>query len=347
VDIARSIQQIVLRFGSSGSQTSSAATPLVDGQVPRQRVLDAAIPSHIVKGLATELLVLIHLPESAGLSGALLADQDAEAKPEDVRFAPFKMTFPLGPDGKPEPLKASVNLTSPDFYPPSQTKNLFIPPDADTEVLEFLLTPTRTGQLKVLVELQWEEALRGSRRLRTECVAEAASAPPIPQMNLARMPVDVSVGGPLIPAAAARPAKPGHSAPGEFTRLFQQPPQPVAPARAVPPTAVGPAPAPGQPPAPGEYTLKFEAPPPAARPTSPPSMAQPPPPPPPAAEPTVPPTMNIPKGTIVFSDQRIPPKGEPYALPVSAEREFLVPLVILGCLIIMALGVVLYFAIRH
>ncbi len=197
VDIARGIRELVLRFGSGASQPTSSGIPsLVDGYVPKGRVLDAAMPSHVVKHQATELLVQIRLPESAGLKGVLLDEEDAEAKPEDVRSAPFKVTFPLGPDGKPEPSKASVTLTSPAFHPPSQIKNLFIPPDADADVLHFLLTPMRTGKLTVLVELQWEDATRGSRSLRTECVATAASAPPNPQMNLVRVPVHVSVGGP-------------------------------------------------------------------------------------------------------------------------------------------------------
>jgi len=358
VDVARSIREIVLRFGSPGLQTSSGPTPLVDGQVPRQRVLDAAIPSQIVKDLATELLVLIHLPESAGLCGVLLADQDAEATPEEVRSAPFKVTFPLGPDGKPEPLKASVNLTSPDFHPPSQTKNLFIPPDADSEVLEFLLTPTRTGQLKVLVELQWEEALRGSRRLRTECVAEAASAPPNPQMNLVRMPVDISVGRPLVPPGAAPPTRPGQSSPGEFTLLFRQPPQPAAPApaAAAPPPVDRPAPTLPQAAGPGEITRMFETPMEDARPSPPRPVAPPPPPPRPVARPAAPPMMNIPKSageaTMVFSGLRTAPQGAtpappPMAAPASPKRGFLLPLVITGCLLIIVLGVVAYFAIRH
>jgi len=52
--------------------------------VPKPRFLDAAIPSHIVKDQPTELLVLIRLPDSTGLSGTLLADVDAEASPEDL-----------------------------------------------------------------------------------------------------------------------------------------------------------------------------------------------------------------------------------------------------------------------
>ena len=52
-------------------------------------MLDAAIPSHIVKGEPTELQVLIRLPESVGLKGVLLEDDEAEAKPEDVRSTKF------------------------------------------------------------------------------------------------------------------------------------------------------------------------------------------------------------------------------------------------------------------
>src|SRR5215469_4907953 len=61
--------------------------------VPKPRFLDAAIPSHIVKDQPTELLVLIRLPDSTGLSGTLLADVDAEASPEDVRSKPFELQW--------------------------------------------------------------------------------------------------------------------------------------------------------------------------------------------------------------------------------------------------------------
>jgi hypothetical protein len=60
-------------------------------------VLDAAIPSHIVRGVATELLVLIRLPKSDGLEGILQSDEDAEAKPNDVRSKAFDVFFPSIP----------------------------------------------------------------------------------------------------------------------------------------------------------------------------------------------------------------------------------------------------------
>src|SRR5215472_12990005 len=208
-DIARNIGETVKRFqlqtlpkaGETAAEAQTEvfqATPvltpapvLADLYVPKPRVVDAAIPSHIVKDLGTQLLVLIRLPDSRGLQGVLQGDEESEARPEDVRSKPFNMIFPLGVNGKPEPLKATVVLTSPDFSPAKQSKNVFVPPDADSDVVPFLLTPTRIGKLTVLVELQWEDALRGHRSLQTQCVAEASAVPAEPKMNVVQMPVAV------------------------------------------------------------------------------------------------------------------------------------------------------------
>jgi hypothetical protein len=92
-----------------------------DQLTPKPRVLDAAMPSHIVKDRATELLVLIHLPESEGLAGILQADDEADARPEDVRWKKFEVIFPKGPTGTPEALKVKIKLTSPDFTPNLKT----------------------------------------------------------------------------------------------------------------------------------------------------------------------------------------------------------------------------------
>jgi hypothetical protein len=158
--------------------------------VPKSRVLDAAIPSRVVKDQTAEIQVLVRLPDSPGLKGILLTDEDAEARPEDVHSKDFKITFLLGRDGKPEALKVRVLLTSPDFNPPVQAKSILVPADGDSEVVTFLLTPLRAGKLKVLVELQWEEAVRGARRLLTECVADVASVVSA-RTHLVRIPLGV------------------------------------------------------------------------------------------------------------------------------------------------------------
>src|SRR5215469_13765763 len=193
-DVARSIREVVARFEASAPVARSDPGLLVDRLAPEPRVVDAAIPSHVVKDLGTELLVLIRLPDSPGLRGILQEEEEFEARPEDVRSRPFNVVFPLGPTGRPEPLKVTVRVTSPDFSPPDQSKNIFVPPEKDSEVCPFVLTPRRVGRLTVLVELEWEDAVRGHRSLLTSCVAEATGAPVQREMNLVQMRMTVGTG---------------------------------------------------------------------------------------------------------------------------------------------------------
>jgi hypothetical protein len=189
-EIAGSLHEIAVRFQRPVPETP-AATQIEDQAIPKPRVLDAAMPGHIVKDRATELAVLIRMPDSAGLAGILQADDEAEARPEDVRSRPFDIVFPLGPAGRPESLKVTIELTSPDFSPPQQRKNLFVPVDADSEICPFLLTPVRIGKLTVVIELHWQDAQRGYRRLRTNCVAEAEEAAVHPALHVVQMPLAV------------------------------------------------------------------------------------------------------------------------------------------------------------
>jgi hypothetical protein len=109
---------------------------------------------------------------------------------------------------------------------------VFIPPDADSEIAQFMLTPTRIGRLPVLIELQWEDALRGSRSLRTECVAEVTNLRTRTEMNVVRVPLDLGAGdneraevamllftaGASLAGGIARAPQP--NAPAESTMLF-------------------------------------------------------------------------------------------------------------------------------
>jgi TIR domain len=193
-DVARSIREVVVRFEPSAPAARPDPGLLVDRLVPEPRVVDAAIPSHVVKDLATELLIQIRLPNSPGLRGILQGEEEFEAQPEDVRSRPFNVVFPLGPTGRPEPLKITVKVTSPDFSPHTQAKNIFVPPEKDSDVYPFVLTPRRVGRLRVLVELEWEDAVRGHRSLLTSCVAEATEAPVQREMNLVQMRMTVGTG---------------------------------------------------------------------------------------------------------------------------------------------------------
>ena len=226
--VAREIRDVVTSFGQPVSR-AEAPWVLEPRSAHQERILDAALPSHIALHSPTELLVLIRRPESEGLAGILVSDDESEAQPEDVRSKPFEITFPLGPAGVAEPLKVTIEVTSPDFSPPSQRKNVMVPVDADSPVSSFVLRPLRLGELMAIVELQWEDAQRGYRRLRTNCVAEVEPGTTAP-MHVARMPLvigtltpagtriaDVSPPAPLpLPVAAPaerRPLPPAASAP--------------------------------------------------------------------------------------------------------------------------------------
>ena len=147
------------------------------------------MPGRIVKGQTTELQTLIRLPDSRGLEGILLADTDAEPRPEDVVSKEFAVTFPRSLNGELEGFTAQVTLIGPDFDPPRQTKRFIVPPEQDSEVVSFLLTPQCTGKLKILVELEWEDAVRGTKRLLTECVADASAIAETPVLHLVRIPL--------------------------------------------------------------------------------------------------------------------------------------------------------------
>lgn len=203
-EIAGALREIAVRF-QRPVPDAPAAAQIEDQAIPKPRVLDAAMPGHIVKDRATELLVLIRMPDSAGLAGVLQADEEAEARPEDVRSRPFDITFPLGPAGRPESLKVTIELTSPDFSPPQQRKNLFVPVAGDSEICPFLLTPLRIGNLTVVIELQWQDAQRGYRRLRTNCVAEAEEAAVNPPLHVVQMPLAVGPPDDRRPAMTAAP----------------------------------------------------------------------------------------------------------------------------------------------
>jgi hypothetical protein len=227
-------------FKRAGSEPAPS-----NDEAPKPRVLDAAIASHIVKGKTAELDVLVRLPDSQGLAGMLLADETAEPRPEDVLSKRFQMTFPVGPDGRPRPRKADLSVEAPNFDPPKQSKSIFVPPDADSEVVTFFMAPTATGRLPILVELQWEEALRGQRTLRTECVAEAAELPSRPSRNLVQLPIDVShegkeqdAAGPAAPnppvAYAGKPSRDptissSHGAAPSYKPAITPSPWPAAP----------------------------------------------------------------------------------------------------------------------
>ena len=84
LNIAQGIRELVLQGESSPTPTTRAAK-----REPQQRILDAAMPSHIVKDQTTELQVLIRLPDSAGLKVCFRMTRT----PRHVRKMSFRKSF--------------------------------------------------------------------------------------------------------------------------------------------------------------------------------------------------------------------------------------------------------------
>jgi hypothetical protein len=119
----------------------------------QNRYLDVAVPEQAQKERAIELLVLARLPDSTGLRKLLGASREYTARPEEVESKSFDLEFPRNEQGEPGPVELWVKLETTDFNLPQNRKKLVVPPESDSGLLTFLLTPHRTGTLKLLIQV--------------------------------------------------------------------------------------------------------------------------------------------------------------------------------------------------
>ena len=123
-----------------------------------KKVLDAALQSEIAVGEETLLLVLIRELDSRGLVAILEIEPEYGLQEEDIRQSrPFKLYFPIDELGNLLPATVEVIIVSPGFDPSQQSKMIEVLPSAQSEdelyPEEFVLTPLRTGTLRVVIEV--------------------------------------------------------------------------------------------------------------------------------------------------------------------------------------------------
>jgi hypothetical protein len=204
LDIERGVRRVVERL-----RPAQAAPPVADiGPVniespamQQDRMLDAAMAARVPMGKPTDLAVMVRRLASPGLKGVLEVTGEYSGRPEDVRSKAFRIEFPTDDRGHPKPAGLTLRLESPDFDPPSQTKKLLVPPDADSEVCTFLLTPLFTGELVVNLEVYAAEGQQTSRMFRV--VAEASDRVVVKGRMLVSVPISTAASAPQQASRAA------------------------------------------------------------------------------------------------------------------------------------------------
>lgn len=132
---------------SAGTPEKPAAQSAV-----RKRLLDAALPSLVPLRKSVVLACMIRKTSSSGLRALVEASTTYGIQPSDVQSSSVQLRFPVNPStGKLDGLVLQVTVESPDFKPPKQTRELKVPPNADSDPCIFLLAADKTGSLKVVV----------------------------------------------------------------------------------------------------------------------------------------------------------------------------------------------------
>ncbi len=178
-----------------GSVTCSAPAETVassSDRIEQQRILEAAIAKSIPLGRSTELLAMIRRAGSDGLRGVLEVETIPSVTTEDIKSKPFQLEFPTRRDGSYQPAEIILKLHAPDFEPKLQTKCLLVPPQGDSELCSFLLTPVVSGELVLNLEAFKGEIFIASRSIRVS--AEIREPEAIPRLkNLVSIPLLVVV----------------------------------------------------------------------------------------------------------------------------------------------------------
>jgi formylglycine-generating enzyme required for sulfatase activity len=194
-----------IRFAPPPTQPSQECPK---DMIPDGRVLDAAIARRTVCGKATPLLAMIRLPDSEGLkaiiesddlySQADLAEQLTARAIKSRQFAGLRFIVDKG--GKLRPAEVLLVVRCSDFKEGREERKLLVPPNRDSEVCSFLLTPEKLGDLWVNLQVLQNGVLLGSRDIQTRAYATQQGQV---YRVLVELPIQVEVHGPQRADAAS------------------------------------------------------------------------------------------------------------------------------------------------
>lgn len=239
VSVCEGIVAVVLAEKAKVDDDWRAARRQAGATPSRKRVLDAALPARVPVARPSTLLVMIRRTDARGLRGLVAADPIYDIVPDDVDSHPLNVKFPVDNQGVPQPLNLTVKIESPQFDPPTQTKDITLPPRGDSEARIFLLRAKEKGPLLVNLELYRGADVIASCVLRTEGFVEGTTT----DSGVAVQ----SVASAALPASMEEHASASAATESElsFNRTMATPPPPAPqPSAASPPPPAPPAPRP-------------------------------------------------------------------------------------------------------
>lgn len=159
VSVCESLVKAILVWSGKDVASPERASA-ASGLITRQRVLDVGLPRRVPVGLSTVLAVMVRRKDSEGLAGIFDLEASYGLTPKDLKSSSsFPVQFPKGADGTAQAADLCVRIETADFESSSREKSLCVPPRGDSDVCVFLLTPLRSGPLRVNVEL-WKDGRR-------------------------------------------------------------------------------------------------------------------------------------------------------------------------------------------
>lgn len=197
VSVCEGILALITSFKPESKEVNAVNTPVgfmtkpdpePSSKLSRPKVLDAALPEQAEVGKTIVLVVMIRSEDSEGLKKIVRINTQYGVSEEDViSTGAFPLEFSIDEAGKPLPLELNIKIESPDFEQKAQTKNIRITPDGDSEPRIFLLTPKKTGDLAVNLEMYKGEEFISGCLLKTKALA---AAPQNISTNLITVPIN-------------------------------------------------------------------------------------------------------------------------------------------------------------
>lgn len=139
--------------------------------IEEERILEAAIADHVTVNKATSLYALVRRIDSKNIITVIrVSDDDVIIDEDNVKTKSMPIEFPIKDDAI-LPAEIILRLVAHDFYPPIQQKKILIPPNDDSELCIFMITPKKTGRLLLTLDVIKHDGVGlVSRNLRTTAV---------------------------------------------------------------------------------------------------------------------------------------------------------------------------------